>query len=640
VTASPKLSGAVRIAQALPALAALNLHGLTQGRYLMAVPAALALIAGLARGWAPVFTENRVIVVAAAGALVGVGLGFAIPVPVGPMPELLQSALCGVLVPLSVYAALAGRRVYAWLFCWLLAILSMRADATPLATVSLVALCLATLFAAALAQGERLQLGRAALLGFAVLLPTIVAGTWAVERGVDASQGTLINLVGGTLDALGTRLKAEFELPKQLYLGSSGTVPDSKRALFELDGAIPSHLRGVVLDRFDGRQWTTSPELEQQVLDLGSLTAPSKTRETTALFYASLGERLPSPAGVRRVAGTTVKVRGGWVLGAADLRGLTVTFKADEARQLPPESSPGVMLIALPPELKGSLRPIAERIVKDAATPRAKAEAIERYLQDNFTYSLRADLTGREHPLVVMLKERRPAYCSYFASAMAALLRALDVPARLVGGFVSEEPNPITKKSVIRARDAHAWVEVWLEEEGRYVAFDPTPAASRDQALGVQRGVGNAIWEAIGAAFSAFFAAFRRAPGEVMQRLLLSPYLWGLIAALILWRAVARTRLARRVKQRAALEGADLALREVYASYLRLLRRRAQIAPAPTDTDDAILERIGRARGAAAKDAAARFVQSYREARYRRAPWRPESFASSLEDLARALAQA
>ena len=104
--------------------------------------------------------------------------------------------------------------------------------------------------------------------------------------------------------------------------------------------------------------------------------------------------------------------------------------------------------------------------------------------------------------------------------------------------------------------------------------------------------------------------------------------------------AVARTRLARRVKQRAALEGADLALREVYASYLRLLRRRAQIAPAPTDTDDAILERIGRARGAAAKDAAARFVQSYREARYRRAPWRPESFASSLEDLARALAQA
>ena len=595
-----------------------------------------ALLAGLARGWAPAFTEQRIIVTAAAGALVGIGYSFVSPPPPGPLPELLQGGMCTALLLLTVFATLSGKRVWAWLFAWLLAILSMRVDvAGPAARVSLLALCLCTLGAAALAQWERVRLTRAALVGLAVFLSAAAAATWAAERGLDASQGTLVSLIGGALDELGTRMRADFEMPTNVAISGFSNLPDSKRPLFEVDGAIPTHLRGVILDRFDGRVWSTSAQTESQALDLRSLAPPANPIRSTALFYASLGERLPSPAGVRAVQGARAQARGGWGLSGSDLRGLTVDYTWDGAHQLPPEPEPGPEVAQLPAELKAALRPIAEEIVKGASTPRARARAIEQHLQQNFTYSLRADLSGRDHPLVVLLKERRPAYCTYFASAMAALMRSLDVPARLVGGFVTEDPNPLTHKAMVRARDAHAWVEVWLEDEGRFAAFDPTPFDSRDRALGVEHGAGSVILEALGAALNAAFAAFRRSPGEFFQRLLLSPWLWGLIGLLVLWRVVARVRYGKVVRPRAAMECADARLRALYARYLKILRARAGIEPAPAETDEAVLARLERAGGPTA--AAQRFLERYRQARYRAAPWDAGSVGAALDELERAL---
>src|SRR5690606_2923684 len=63
-----------------------------------------------------------------------------------------------------------------------------------------------------------------------------------------------------------------------------------------------------------------------------------------------------------------------------------------------------------------------------------------------------------------------------FAAAMAVMGRVVSLPTRVVIGFTGGEvietaDGPLI---VVRERNAHAWVEVWLDGHG-WVGFDPTP---------------------------------------------------------------------------------------------------------------------------------------------------------------------
>lgn len=55
------------------------------------------------------------------------------------------------------------------------------------------------------------------------------------------------------------------------------------------------------------------------------------------------------------------------------------------------------------------------------------------------------------------------------------MLRALGIPARVVGGFVVWEYNALMQQWIVRERDAHAWVEAYDEVSQRWVGFDATP---------------------------------------------------------------------------------------------------------------------------------------------------------------------
>jgi hypothetical protein len=57
---------------------------------------------------------------------------------------------------------------------------------------------------------------------------------------------------------------------------------------------------------------------------------------------------------------------------------------------------------------------------------------------------------------------------------MAVMLRTLRIPARLVTGFQNGEYNPISDLWLVRASDAHSWVEAWIPGHG-WTTFDPTP---------------------------------------------------------------------------------------------------------------------------------------------------------------------
>ncbi|MBM4084242.1 MAG: DUF3488 domain-containing protein [Planctomycetes bacterium] len=140
------------------------------------------------------------------------------------------------------------------------------------------------------------------------------------------------------------------------------------------------------------------------------------------------------------------------------------------------------------PQMPDRIAELARQVAPNAAYPSAyeKAQAIERYLRDpsNFRYTLERTATPEVEPVEDFLFNRKAGHCEYFASAMVILLRSLAIPSRLVNGFKEGEWNAAEEAFLVRQRDAHSWVEVYLDGVG-WVTFDPTPAAdsprSRDR---------------------------------------------------------------------------------------------------------------------------------------------------------------
>ncbi len=104
-----------------------------------------------------------------------------------------------------------------------------------------------------------------------------------------------------------------------------------------------------------------------------------------------------------------------------------------------------------------------------------KAKILCDYLSDNYTYSLGGENTG-DDVILQFLRETKRGHCSLYASAMTLLLRTEGIPARYCTGF-SIYPDSINGDStVLKEKNLHAWVEVYIEDIG-WLTFDPTSAA-------------------------------------------------------------------------------------------------------------------------------------------------------------------
>lgn len=127
------------------------------------------------------------------------------------------------------------------------------------------------------------------------------------------------------------------------------------------------------------------------------------------------------------------------------------------------------------PSLDPRVEDLARQITANAKTDYDKAVAIERYLRENFAYTLQLPDRTPADPIANFLFVRKRGHCEYFASSMAVMLRTLDIPSRLVNGFRNGEYNDLTGSYIVRARNAHTWVEAYIPAVG-WTAFDPTPA--------------------------------------------------------------------------------------------------------------------------------------------------------------------
>ena len=104
------------------------------------------------------------------------------------------------------------------------------------------------------------------------------------------------------------------------------------------------------------------------------------------------------------------------------------------------------------------------------------ARQIEQHLQSSggYKYSLNNEIIDPTiDPVEDFLFNRKQGHCEYSATAMALMLRAVDIPSRLVSGFKGGQLSGLSGAFVVEGRHAHAWVEAWVD--GQWKTFDPTP---------------------------------------------------------------------------------------------------------------------------------------------------------------------
>ena len=166
-----------------------------------------------------------------------------------------------------------------------------------------------------------------------------------------------------------------------------------------------------------------------------------------------------------------------------------------------PDPAPGVLRAAttgLPEAIERrylSLPPLPRRVHDLAAHLTAgrvslyeKALAVNRHLLAGYAYDLQAPaLPPGADAVDHFLFVSKRGSCETFASAMAVLLRAAGVPARLVTGYAPGRYNVLTGYYDVRNSDAHAWVEVFLPRAG-WIEFEPTPGFASPEAFATQAG--------------------------------------------------------------------------------------------------------------------------------------------------------
>src|ERR1700735_3919672 len=293
------------------------------------------------------------------------------------------------------------------------------------------------------------------------------------------------NYLGGY--SFGNDLSTGFS--DRVQLGRIGQIQQSNAVVMHIQisgdkrGQAALHWRGVALSNFDGKNWSNPHE--QYSLQREADGAFSVPMFSQGVAPASEGGRQAARGTVPHLIHYRVLLEPiGTNVFFLDSKHAVNLYEADSDMARP---TPGQLRSAgdsLPqfvgaylrvPELLDPRIPRLAAQVSGAASNRYdKAVALETYLKTHYGYTLQLLRSPVADPLANFLFERKQGHCEYFASSMAVMLRTLQIPARLVNGFRSDEFNDVTGNYVVRAKNAHSWVEAFFPGYG-WITFDPTP---------------------------------------------------------------------------------------------------------------------------------------------------------------------
>ena len=334
----------------------------------------------------------------------------------------------------------------------------------------------------------------------------------AKTAGWMALLGAPIMLV---LFVLFPRLSPLWGIPGDAMSGRSGlsstmqvgtiaslALDDSVAMRIQFEGRAPRqsdlYFRGPVLSTFDGQNWRplrsglpphmrASANLEVQ----GPPVNYEVTLEPSQRPWLLLLDATPSqPALSGFSASMTSELQ--WLVDSpiTDLVRYTAQSYPD-FRHGPPRAVAGLQdYLNLPAGFNPRTLQLAAEMRRDTRSTKTDAAplvtaVLERLRSGGYTYTLEPGVYG-EHSADEFWFDRKEGFCEHFASSFVILMRALDVPARIVTGYQGGERNAVDGFWTLRQSDAHAWAEVWLAGRG-WVRVDPTAAVAPGRVGTLQR---------------------------------------------------------------------------------------------------------------------------------------------------------
>jgi len=290
------------------------------------------------------------------------------------------------------------------------------------------------------------------------------------------------------------------QLTERLDAGAGGTGKGNQ-IVFRVTAPRTALWRTMTFDDYDGRTWGRSPEASVPVdsggpqvfvpvgegVDFGARPPfVQRTRvEAPAvgvLPAAAWLSRVDLPDGHRADVATDGTVAPDPQLGKGATY-VATSYPPPAAAEVLRRHSAGAGEEELPDEVEAyylsfpglpeRVVQLAEEVAAGATTEYDQVHAVETWLRSNTRTALDAPaLPPGADPIDQFLFTDHRGSAQQAASAMAIMLRSLDIPARLAVGYVSPRPSALGGEMVVRARHAHAWVEAWFPGAG-WVAFDP-----------------------------------------------------------------------------------------------------------------------------------------------------------------------
>jgi protein-glutamine gamma-glutamyltransferase len=340
------------------------------------------------------------------------------------------------------------------------------------------------LMAAAKIAGKMALLGAPIMVVLFMLFPRL-APLWGMPGGpAQGKSGLSADMRVGTIAQL--------------------ALDDSIAIRIKFEGKPPAardvYLRGPVLSSFDGREWlplrnsaeVSNLKVSGQPINYEVTLEPSNKPWLFALDAASAP---PSIAGYEMRMTPALQ----WLTNRpiAEL----VRYKAQSYTQFSygPEK-PDVSLqsyLALPAGYNPRTLQLAIDIKRDTRIAQADAATLtnavmEKLRTGGYEYTLEPGVYG-DNTADEFWFDRKAGFCEHIASSFVVLMRALDVPARVVTGYQGGEFNAVDGYWVVRQSDAHAWAEVWQagnkenNSVGSWVRVDPTSAVAPQRIDSLQR---------------------------------------------------------------------------------------------------------------------------------------------------------
>ncbi|MES2363787.1 MAG: DUF3488 and transglutaminase-like domain-containing protein [Pseudomonadota bacterium] len=258
------------------------------------------------------------------------------------------------------------------------------------------------------------------------------------------------------------------------------------------------YFRGPVLADFDGREWrpqrfnfSSRYGVTSSLVVSGAPVNYEVTLEPTNrpwLFVMEAAAQNPVLPGYQSVMQADLQ----WLVNRpiTDL----VRYKVQSYpsfRHGPAQTAAGLReFVELPSGFNPRTLELARQIRSDASYTNAGSAQLVQLVMDRlrtggYTYTLEPGVYG-QHSADEFWFDRKQGFCEHIASSFVILMRALNIPARIVTGYQGGELNGVDGFWVVRQSDAHAWAEVWHEGRG-WVRVDPTSAVAPGRTGAFQR---------------------------------------------------------------------------------------------------------------------------------------------------------